>query len=158
MNNKQSLDIYRNKEKPKWEWFYEGTWECSLLFKTRSGALETKDRIRRWNENNRWCESCLRRGEQIRENIKHIVVECRKYDNERRELNDRILEKIDERDWEARKQEEDQGLSTILGFREKDQSIIKASKEFLKKVWKLRSNGEQREEEPERDHNYYNRN
>ena len=93
---KKSLTSQRFKRecKIKYENFYEGTWGCSLLFKARSKSLETKDRTRRWNENEWCCNSCMRMGDQIRENLEHIKIECKAYENERQDLINKINERI----------------------------------------------------------------
>ena len=154
MENKSSLDIYRNKTKPGREWFYEGTWECSLLFKARCGALETNDRMRRWNGNEWWCDSCVRRGIINRDNLQHIIVECDTNEQERRILDNKLKAILGEHVWEERKQDNDQGLTTILGFQEQVPDITNATKEYLKRIWKKRLTIPQRNNNIEREHNY----
>ena len=69
MDNKPTLKYYKTKTKPGYEYLYDGSWESTLLFKVRSGSLETRDRTRRWNGNEWWCESCTRENIRTVENI-----------------------------------------------------------------------------------------
>ena len=56
MKEKTSLEIYKNKDKPKKENFYNGSWESSLLFKARTKSLEINERIKRWGEGPEHCQ------------------------------------------------------------------------------------------------------
>ena len=154
IERKQSLVYYRNKEKPGYEYGYDGSWEAKLIFKTRTGSLETRHRTRRWNNNEWWCEACLEQGVRIREDIEHLIVGCASYTQERLILENVLINEIGEIEWELRKQEEDLGIATVLGFKEKSPIIIKEVKKYLNKIWKKR-NYRHRLDMPIEEHNYY---
>ena len=59
-----------------------------------------------------WCGFCV--GE--RETVEHMIVECRGYEEERRQLQEKIIDVIDEEEWCRRLEEEDGGISTALGL------------------------------------------
>ena len=154
IQTKTTLKYYKTKEKPAYEAFYDGSWESSLLFKARSGALETRDRTNRWREDNWWCEWCLRENVRARETIEHLLVECGNYTQARRELEHIFQEEYGVQEWEVRKQGEDQGINTVLGFQDPTPNTIQATKLFLRQIWKNRLNIEGGHNHMG-DHNYY---
>ena len=92
MNGKSSLAWYREKEKPKREWMYDGSYGSELLFKARTGSLEVNARTYRFSESSvKVCEKC-RSGED--ETVKHTIVKCAKYERERGALIDGIVNEI----------------------------------------------------------------
>ena len=78
-----------------------------------------------------------------RETIEHFIVECRKYEEERHRLISSVVEVIGEEEWNRRVEEEEGGITTILGlYRDKEEAkkIVPCVKTFLVKSWKKRSN------------------
>ena len=49
MENKETLQWYKDKNKPRWESCYDGSWEAKLLFKAKSESLEVNSRTYRWD-------------------------------------------------------------------------------------------------------------
>ena len=137
MENKPTLKYYKTKEKPSKETFYNGGWGSKLLYKARTGSLETNARTRRWNGGEGQCNQCMPGGDQIEETLEHIIIECTKYTQEREVLERDLVEKLGEGRWEEIKQTENRGMELILGFTEefkgKDMEKIK---KFLSKIWK----------------------
>ena len=78
IDDKTSLERYGKKKCPKTEMYYDGSWRSSLLFKARSGSLETNVRTYRYNERgNKECEyGCRSEGVVMDETIFHIMAEC----------------------------------------------------------------------------------
>ena len=72
----------------------------------------------------------MRMGEQIRENLEHIKIECKAYENERQDLINKINEK----------QEKENGM--------------RERKRKIREKYGKRTNDEQIREINERDHNY----
>ena len=105
MEDKETLHWYKSKEKPRWENYYDGSWEAKLLFKAKSESLEVNCRTYRWNNGGVWwCEKCSREEIPIREDVKNIILECMAYNNEREELINYIIQEIVGEKWRERKQ------------------------------------------------------
>ena len=105
-------------------------------------ALETNERKEKWGGDNNKCEKCEKRGERIEETLEHILTECSEYGEERDRLDERIGNKLGPL-WGIRKREEDKGLQTMLGLKDKSEEVVKYTKEFLKTIWRKR-NGKMR--------------
>ena len=156
MEKKPSLNLYKAKEKPRWDNAYNGTWEASLLFKARTNTLEVNERKKRWGGENEECRKCEKRGERITETLEHVITECGEYTEERRRLDINITNKLGQK-WDRRKREEDRGLKTILGMQDRDEEVIKYTKKYLKEMWAKRNKKEITKEEVvqrQSDHNY----
>ena len=52
----------------------------------------------------------------VKETVEHLIVECNRYDEERRILVAEVKEIIGEGEWNKRLQEEDRGITTVLGL------------------------------------------
>lgn len=137
MENKTTLtQWYIKKEKPERVHYIKGDWVGSLLFEVRTGLLKVKKR--NWeNRDDRTCVFCR----EI-ETIKHVIIECDRYRDERERLDREMEEILGVREWENRKNENDEGISTILALREEDRirwkEIIEYSKKYLVKLWSIR--------------------
>ena len=138
MEEKTSLEIYKNKEKPKQESFYNGSWESSLLFKARTNSLEINERIKKWGEGPEHCQKCVTGGENIPETIKHIITECPAYTEEREKMEKDIEGKIGKEKWKKIKREEKMGVDFILGMHTEENEVINSTKTFLGRMWKER--------------------
>jgi len=99
METKSSLDLYKAKETPRRELFFDGDLGSSLLFKARSKSLEVNSRVYRWmNEGSKLCRMCdVGRDETI----EHLVLECPMYANDRREMMSTVTREIGIERWVA---------------------------------------------------------
>ena len=131
MEKKSSLKWYSRKQKPgRIEW-HVGDWGSKLLFKARTGTLDLNGRNRNVQEQS--CSLCV----GVKETVEHMMVECSRYEEERRILIGEITEIIGEEEWNKRLDEEDGGITTVLGLyssnnRESDE-VVKCTKKFLQK-------------------------
>lgn len=136
VKEKTSLTWYARKEKPEGIKWHDGDWGSKLLFKARTGTLEVKGRNR--DITDRECKFCI--GE--RETIEHIIVECKKYDEERKVLIEKVEGIIGKEEWQKRKGNAYGGICTVLGLwkegGEEAKKIIKHTKIFLAKCWEKR--------------------
>ncbi|KAF2359685.1 hypothetical protein FHG87_009565 [Trinorchestia longiramus] len=67
----------------------------------RCKALRVNRRTWRWNEGNtRLCQQCNR---GVEETVEHLVLECSKYEQERKSLMDVVHEQCGENKWNARR-------------------------------------------------------
>ena len=84
-------------------------------------------------------------------------MECAAYNSERTELENFIIQEFGREEWRDRKQREDDGIGLILGINEYNGKIINKTKEFLRKVWKIREGENEVEVRRirENDHNYF---
>ena len=154
MEEKNSLETYKNKEKPRTENFYNGSWESSLLFKARSNSLEINERRNRWGEGEKNCIKCRTGGRNFIENIKHIIIECSAYNNERKELEEEIIKQIGREKWENIKREEREGIDFILGLHKENNKNMEGTKKFLGRIWKERQKPDVANDRNHTDHNY----
>ena len=115
IRGKPSLRIYVNKDMPRREIFYDGSWESRLLFKARSNSLEIGERKNRWTGADKDCQACRQLGERVEETLEYIIIECPRYEEERGELMERIIEKIGGGEWNEIMNGEEE-LKFILGF------------------------------------------
>ena len=152
MEKKKSLLYYANKERPNWEPIYNGTWESSLLFKARSNSLEVKERENRWKNTDERCNNC---NIDTKEDLRHLLIECPKYEKEREKLERKIKMKIGEHAWEQEKRKMDNGVKFILGLeKEKISTLMLETKEYLKEIWLKRKKSQEKIIMEENDHNY----
>ena len=135
MERKTTLRWYKYKEKPRKEWIYSGSWECSLLAKARLGILETN--ARQWGDGaDRSCRTC-----GVVETMEHVLIECDAYEDERFEAEVMYIAILGIEDWETIKEQEDQGITTILGIQGREEikaEITECTKKFLGKIWRKR--------------------
>ena len=94
MENKRSLRWYKEKEKPKYENIYNGSWESTLLFKARTDSLEVNEKKKKWGGDTDKCLKCESRGETQIETLEHILVECEEYEEERKIFEEEIKKRI----------------------------------------------------------------
>ena len=133
----KSLEWYRNKDRPSKEKFYDGGVGSGLLFKARTGSLETNRRTWRWNGGGRSCNQCVVGENPVDESVEHILIECDRYEEERRELDTFMGNKIGVTRWEEEKQSENRGIDYVLGFRELKN--MRGTKKFLEGAWRKRN-------------------
>ena len=62
------------------------------------------------------------------------MTECKAYEDERREFENKIKDKIGREIWERRKGEDDRGMKLILGL-EKNKEMIEDTKQYLREIW-----------------------
>ena len=142
MENRETLQWYKDKNKPRWESCYDGSWEAKPPFKAKSESLEVNSRTYRWNNGGRWwCEKCSNEENPRREDVKHIMLKCEWYNEEREEWERKISHEIGIEEWIERKQREDNGMKLIMGVEEYNSNIVKGTKEYLNKIWKKRERG-----------------
>ena len=136
MEGKNTLELYKGKEKPMKENFYDGSFESTFLFKARTGSLEVKSRTYRWSlDNSKICATCKKEEE----NIQHLLAECEGYSAEREVFMGEIVDVIGQRKWDEISTSEDYGLSYILGIGMNIQEgVVARTKQYLGRVWALR--------------------
>ena len=141
MGTKSTLNMYRSKEKPRYEGCYDGSWGSSLLFKARTGSLEVNARTYRFNGRGNMCEWCEGREN---ETVAHLVIECEGHEYERGMLIGNLKEVLGEEKWEVVKTGEDRGMAVLLGLEDKirricteeeRQDVLRCMKRFLEGVW-----------------------
>ena len=93
---------------------------------------------KKWGGDNNKCEKCEKRGERIEETLEQVLTECSEYGEERDRLDERIGNKLGQL-WDIRKREEDKGLKTMLGLKDRSQDVVKYTKEFLKAIWRKKT-------------------
>lgn len=134
MEKKSTLKWYSRKQKPGRTAWHVGDWGSKLLLKARTGTLDLNGRNRDVQEQS--CSLCVR----VKETVEHMMVECVRYEEERRILIAEITETIGEEEWNKRLDEEDGGITTVLGLysgnsKETDK-VVKCTKKFLQKCCK----------------------
>ncbi len=135
MNEKSSLKIYRKwrKEIGGQEEIYNNDQASEILFKSRTNNLRLNDRKRFWNEATT-CEMC---GAE-REDLKHFMLWCPAYTQERRK-SERLQQPYIE--------EEDDVIGQYLF----DNKFIVDTKGTLHTFWKIREKKMKEKEDSERD-------
>lgn len=73
-------ELSGNKEKPKWEGYYDGSWEAILYYQARTNPLKINERRHRWLREEGKCKKCRIGGEEVEETLKHVITECPWYD------------------------------------------------------------------------------
>ena len=135
MQEKSTLRWLRNKEKPRKEWCYTGSWSSRLLMRARLGILETNDR--KWDDNaDRSCRGC-----GVVESMEHVIIECDDHEEARERADLRYGAILGVERWEEFKQEEAMGMDWILGFKgdgETRMELMDSTKTFLSEIWDLR--------------------
>ena len=116
IESKSTLILYKNKECPGKEGFYDGSWLSTLLFKARAGALELNGRTYRYNEGHiRGCQLCdLEWGNQ--ETVKHFMAECPAYEMEMDWARERYIQVLGVESFNEVVQGDDAGLGCFLVF------------------------------------------
>ena len=139
MEKKKSLTWYKNKEKPKNEKIYNGSWEAKLLFKARTDSLEVNEKNKKWGGNTDLCEKCQTKSERIIETLEHLLVECPEYEEDRKRFESEMITKIGNREWEETKQSEDKGITEILGLGKYGKKVTDVTKKYLSSIWTKRN-------------------
>ena len=140
MNTKSTLEWYREKDKPKCEIFYDGSWGSELLFKARSQSLEVNGRTYRWSaDGGRLCNVCESREV---ESVSHVIVECERYEQERRIFIEHVNKEMNENVFGRWNEDEKDVMCLLLGIKgEMNVRIIEAVKKFLVNIWQKRKSG-----------------
>ena len=135
--NKSTLSLYSAKEAPRREDCYFGSLGCSLLFKARSGSLETNRRTHWYNEERtKNCQMCSLGTE---ETIHHLLFECRGFDVDREWAMTKYRDLLGIQGFDLMKEKDDDGLGFILGLDEEAPRVImEITKVYLGMVWKQR--------------------
>ena len=117
--------VHSRKQKPgRIEW-HVGDWGSKLLFKARTGTLDLNGRNRNVQEQS--CSLCV----GVKETVEHMMVECSRYEEERRIMIAEITEIIGEEEWNKRL-----GLPQLGLYSSNDREIdevVKCTKRFLQK-------------------------
>ena len=140
IESKSTLILYKNKECPGKEGFYDGSWLSTLLFKARAGALELNGRTYRYNEGHiRGCQLCdLEWGNQ--ETVKHFMAECPAYEMEMDWARERYIQVLGVERFNEEVQGEDAGLGCFLGFdKGVNPGIVDITKAYLGMIWNRRT-------------------
>ena len=134
MERKSTMEWYREKEAPKCVTWYEGSLGGDLLFRARAKCMEVNARNYRWSESrSKVCQMCAR-GED--ETVEHVILECEKYDRDRREMMGVILPELGCRVNEMVEKTEKEWMLLLLGLStETTEVMIAAVKEYLERMW-----------------------
>ena len=145
MSEKSSLEWYARKDEPRSECFYDGSRSGELLFKARTQSLEVNSRTYRWeNDGDKTCKMCDSGRD---ETIEHVLLECEKYERERRSMIEDVKEEIGSELWESMVQE-GEGINPtrvvlfLLGLSTEDEwnsTTVERVKAFLESMWTERS-------------------
>ena len=136
MENMPTLSIYREKEKPQWEEFYDGTLGSEILFKARTSSLEVNDRTYRYNElGSKTCQACSTAAD---ETITHMMNVCEAYDEMRGAATDHYKSIIGNVKFREVIESENFGASYFLGFKDAPRAVIEVTKALLCDIWKMR--------------------
>ena len=158
MEKKNSLRWYKVKEKPNKENIYDGSLESTLLFKARTDSLEVNEKKKRWGGETDRCEKCIEDGTNSQiETLEHFIAECKAYETERADFENKIKNRIGEGVWERRKMEDDRGIKLILGL-EKNRGVVDDTKLYLREIWKKRGKKQKNQVTDVVEHNYTKRN
>ena len=136
MEGKSTMNMYKLKEKPNAESFYDGSWNGTLLFKARTRSLEVKCRTYRWDpDNSKMCRAC----NQEEESLEHFMVVCSAYEGIRREFVADIKGVVGVTDWEIIKNRDYHGLGYILALdRDVKPGVVELTKKYLGRLWAAR--------------------
>ena len=155
MENKKTLELYKNKDQLKRELWYDGSQGSKILFNARAGAWELKARIWRWSGEGEKCLNCWVGREMVSETIEHVILECEAYWQEREGLEEEMEQMVGAEIWSEVKSREDRGLAWLLGLQDEDEENIagrmKIVKNFLKDVWRRRERMENSRREKRRE-------
>ena len=124
-NKKASLKHYKQKESPKTEDIYDGSWGSELLCQLRTGSYKTNKRERFWNEMGPKCKRC---EEEKQEDEIHLLIECSAYREERMRLIYLINEKI------GNSITSEDMFSIAVGLKGKHYEIIEEAKKLISKI------------------------
>ena len=137
MERKSTLEWYKVKEAPMYERWYDGSLGGDLLFRARAQCMDVNARNYRWSESrSKVCQMCDL-GED--ETVEHVMLECERYERDRREMMQVVLaelghnrnERVEKTGWEW--------MVLLLGLcRETNERMIEAVKEFLERMWRAR--------------------
>ena len=88
MKRKSTHEWYKEKEALMYERWYDGSLGGDLLFRARTQCMN--ERNYRWSESrSKVCQLMCDMGED--ESVKHVVLECEKYERDRMEMMQVIL-------------------------------------------------------------------
>ena len=129
-----TLKWYSKKRLPSYEAFYDGSWGSSLLFKARSGSLETDDRTYRYRgDGSRLCQNC---NLQVAETVMHLIAECPAYNSAREYAMAKIIGLIGCDEFDRVAGLEDYGMTYFLGLEEGvPRGVVKIVKTLLCCIW-----------------------
>jgi hypothetical protein len=123
MGKKSSLKYYKGiVSEGKWTGIYTGSYGSDLLFRARTGSLETRRRMR-WKGEGEECKLCGHESEDLA----HVVLHCRALQQER-----------EKRGWGSVTEEEGDMIRKRLGIGmegEQDRSWVRKAEGFLV-AWK----------------------
>ena len=142
MEQKSTMEWYKEKEAPMYERWYDGSLGGDLLFRARAQCMGVNERNYRWSESrSKVCQMCDM-GED--ESVEHVVLECEKYERDRMEMMQVILTELGH-SWDERVEKTGREwmvlllLLLLLGLcRETNERMIEAVKEVLEKMWRVR--------------------
>ena len=137
MERKKTLEWYREKEAPMYVKWYDGSLGGDLLFRARAQCMNVNARNYRWSESHsKVCQMC-NMGED--ETVEHVVLECEKYDRERREMMRVILLELGCNENELVEKTGREWMVLLLGLcGETTETMIGAVKEYLERMWCVR--------------------
>ena len=137
MERKSTLVLYKSKECPKYEKWYDGEFESELLSRTKTTYMEVNERTYRYSESgSKACVSCDS-GED--ETVEHVVLVCGRYEL----LSEKMMRavRLEVEAWAGDADEWTPGewMRVLLGSGNRVSDVI--VKEFLDGVWRVRSVG-----------------
>ena len=136
MEGKKTLEYYKNKELPKVETIYDGSFNGVLFFKARTLSLEVKSRTYRWSEDqSKICQVCC----QEEESLQHLLAECVGYQEIRSAFIGEIIEILGLTAWGEVSTREDYGIAYLLGLGGRvKEGVMEKTKTYLGRVWAVR--------------------
>ena len=100
MERKDTLELYKEKGTPRYERWCDGSLGSDLLFRARAQCMDVNVRNYRWSESgSKVCQRCdMGEDETVAE---HVLLECDKYDCERRDMMRIVLAEMGYEVWEV---------------------------------------------------------
>ena len=138
MEQKSTMEWYKEKEAPMYERWYDGSLGGDLLFRARAQCMDVNERNYRWSESrSKVCQLMCDMGED--ESVEHVVLECEKYERDRMGMMQVILTELGH-SWDERVEKTGrEWMVLLLGLcKETNERMIEAVKEFLEKMWRVR--------------------
>ena len=133
MEGKETLDMYKKKERPRKELFYDRGLGSELLFKARTKSWNLNNRTHRFSDSHsRLCVSC---EEGVNETVEHVILRCGAYSEIRDDFVRSAREFLGSDKWEEVTDSMDDGLSYVLGLEEGvPRGLVELTKTFLERI------------------------
>ena len=137
MENKKTLEWYKEKPCPRRVNWHDGSMGSDLFFRARCQALDVRGRTYRWNESgSNVCVEC--EGNDV-ESVEHVMLECPKYARERQRMMNVVLKELAAEENVLMGRDGKEWMISLLGLNEeRTNESVRAVKMFLEEVWCMR--------------------